>query len=879
MTHSGAERERLAGQDAAAWRRWGPYLSERAWGTVREDYSADGDAWAFFPHDHARSRAYRWNEDGLAGLSDDRQLLCFSLGLWNGVDPILKERAFGLTGPQGNHGEDVKEYWWFVDSTPTHSWMRWRYAYPQRPFPYEDLVEENARRSRHDPEYELLDTGAFDDDRYFDVAVDYAKAAADDICLRVTVTNRGPDAATVHLLPTLWFRDTWTWSPGAPVPSLHAEGEQRIVADHDELGRMVLASDGDPDPLFCDNATNAQRLWGTPGPAYPKDGINDHVLRGASTVNPARTGTKAAFHHRLELAAGEVRVLRLRLAPGTPDAAPDLGAGWERVMAAREAEADAFYGDLSAGATAEEAAVVRAAMAGMLWSKQYYAYRVRTWLTGDPGQPVPPAERWRGRNSRWLSLDAEAVVSMPDPWEYPWFAAWDLAFHCVTLAHVDPAFAKEQLAMVIGAGWMHPTGQVPAYEWDFSAVNPPVHAWAALHVFRRDGGTDTSWLRRVFERLVVNTTWWVARNDPDGDGTFGGGFLGMDNIGPFDRGALPDGYALEQADATGWMALACLSMFEIAAVLSETDPALEDMAVMYFDLFALIARAGETSGLWHEDEGFYFDQLVGPDGARFPVGVRSMSGLVPLFASVSLPRDLLARLPVLRAHVDRFRVDHPDAAAAADVDTEPDRDGRGLLALVDRTRLQRVFETVGDEGRMLSPHGVRALSAEYRGAPYVFHASAEDATEIDYEPAESTTSLFGGNSNWRGPVWAPVNYLLQQALRRYGEAATDLRVAYPAGSGGSATFTQIAGDLADRLIGIYTPDASGRRAVWGGEERFQRDPAWRDALLFFEYFDGDDGTGLGASHQTGWTGLIANLILERIRDRGSSGASTAPPAA
>ena len=879
MAQDEAERARLTGADAADWRRWGPYLSERAWGTVREDYSAAGDAWEFFPHEHARSRAYRWNEDGLAGLSDDKQLLCFSLGLWNGVDPILKERAFGLTGPQGNHGEDVKEYWWFVDSTPTHSWMRWRYVYPQRPFPYEDLVQENARRSRLDPEYELLDTGAFDDDRYFDVTVDYAKASVDDVCLRITVTNRGPETATIHLLPTLWFRDTWSWDPGSPVPALHAVGEERIVAEHVELGRMVLASDGSPTPLVCDNATNTERLWGTPGPAYPKDGINDHVVHGAPTVNPARTGTKAALHHALELAPGEVRVVRLRLAPDLRDAFPDLGSGWERVMTDRAREADAFYDDLTAGATADEAVVVRAAMAGMLWSKQYYAYRVRIWLTGDPGNPAPPPERWKGRNARWQNLDAEAVVSMPDPWEYPWFAAWDLAFHCVTLAHVDPGFAKQQLAMVIGAGWMHPTGQVPAYEWDFSAVNPPVHAWAALHIFRRDGGTDTAWLRQVFERLVVNTTWWVARNDPEGDGTFGGGFLGMDNIGPFDRGTLPEGYTLEQADATGWMALACLSMFEIAAVLSETDPALEDMAVMYFDLFALIARASETSGLWHEDEGFFFDQLVAGDGTRYPVGVRSMSGLVPLFATVGLPPGLLDRLPDLNAHIRRFQIDHPIAAAAADMDTEPDDDERGLLALVDRRRLQRLFATVGDTGRMLSPHGVRALSAEYRDAPYVFHASAEDSTRIDYEPAESTTNLFGGNSNWRGPVWAPVNYLLQQALRRYGEAAPEVRVEYPTGSGRTATFSDVARDLSDRLIGIYLPDASGARPVWGGEARFRDDPAWRDALLFFEYFDGDDGAGLGASHQTGWTGLIANLVLERVRDRGDAGTGGTPSAA
>ncbi|MCU1474122.1 glucosidase [Amnibacterium sp.] len=861
-----AERERLQGADVDAWRRWGPYLSERAWGTVREDYSADGDAWSFFPHDHARSRAYRWNEDGLAGLCDDGQRLCFALALWNGADPILKERAFGLTGPQGNHGEDVKEYWWFVDSTPTHSWMRWRYAYPQRAYPYADLLEESARRGRHDPEYELLDTGVFDEDRYFDVSVDYAKASPDDICLRITVTNRGPEAATVHLLPTLWFRDTWSWRLGVPVPSLTASGSGALVARHEELGTRTLASDGSPEALFCDNATNTERLWGRPGPAYPKDGINDHVVDGAATVNPDRTGTKAALHHVVEIPRGGSHEIRLRL---SPDVAPDLGQDWERTMAARAAEADAFYGGLSTGATADEAHVIRSAMAGMLWSKQYYAYRVRTWLTGDPNQPAPPPERWHGRNRQWQNLDAEAVVSMPDPWEYPWFAAWDLAFHCVTLAHVDPAFAKQQLAMVLGAGWMHPTGQVPAYEWDFGAVNPPVHAWAALHVFRRDGGTDLAWLRQVFERLIVNSTWWVARNDPDGNGTFSGGFLGMDNIGPFDRGAaLPEGVVLEQADATGWMALNCVSMFEIALVLAETDPALEDMALMFFDLFALIARATEGSGLWHDEDGFFYDRLARPDGAGWPIAVRSMSGLVPVFAAVGVRRELLDRLPRLKAHVERFLEDHGDAAEAADIDLEAAGEGHGLLALVDRERLRRIMRVVGGEGEMLSPHGVRAVSAAYRDHPFVLHAGVEDETEVDYEPAESTTGLFGGNSNWRGPVWLPVNYLLQQALRRYGEAAGHTVLCeYPAGSGRSATFTDLAADLSDRLVSLYLPDADGRRAVWGGNPRFSTDPAWRDALLFYEYFNGDDGAGLGASHQTGWTGLIANLLLERIRDR------------
>lgn len=889
----GAEKARLAGPDAAAWRRWGPYLSERSWGTVREDYSADGDAWSFFPHDHARSRTYRWNEDGLAGLSDDQQRLCFALAFWNGADPILKERIFGLTGPQGNHGEDAKEYWWNVDSTPTHSWMRWRYVYPQAPFPYSGLVGVNAARSRQDAEYELLDTGVFDGDRYFDITVDYAKAAPDDLCLLVRITNAGSDPATLHLLPTLWFRDTWSWVPGAPEPVLAAAPASSLLARHTDLPAMQLDSDGSPTPLFCDNATNTQRLWGVQGPAFPKDGINDHVVSGAATVNPALTGTKAALHHVLTVAAGATTEVRLRFAPA-PGGALDLGAGWEAAMAARSAEADEFYAGSCAGATADEAHVLRSAYAGMLWSKQYYAYVVRDWLAGDPGQPVPPPSRLTGRNSRWQTLDIHAVVSMPDTWEYPWFAAWDLAFHCVTLASIDPDFAKAQLAMVLGDGWMHPSGQVPAYEWDFGAVNPPVHAWAALEVFRRDGSTDTAWLRQVFQRLLVNFTWWVTKNDPEGFGVFTGGFLGMDNIGPFDRGTvLPPGYALEQADATGWMALVCLSMLEISAILAADAPAAElpaweDMALMFFEDFTLIARAADDAGLWHPDDGYYYDQLVRDGDARWPVAVRSMSGLVPLFAVVTIAPELLTALPRVRARAERFLADHPAAAAGAEVDmalpipphtTTPagtgpagTAPGVGLLALVDRDRVVRILRRLGDPAELLSPYGVRSVSAAYRGDPYLFHAGIEDDTGIDYEPAESTTPLFGGNSNWRGPVWLPVNYLLVHGLRRYGEALGDaVRVEYPTGSGRWLTLGAVAADLGDRLAGLYLPDAGGQRPVWGGTARFRDDPRWRDGLLFFEYFHGDDGAGLGASHQTGWTGLVADLLLERIRGRGRTG--------
>jgi hypothetical protein len=864
------ERSRLTGPDAAAWRTWGPYLSDRAWGTVREDYSAEGDAWEFFPHDHARSRTYRWNEDGFAGLCDDQQRLCFSLALWNGADPILKERAFGLTGPQGNHGEDVKDYWWFVDSTPTHSWMRWRYAYPQARFPYEDLIATNAARSRTDPEYELLDTGVFDDEKYFDVVVDYAKAAPDDICITIRATNRGPDAAPLHLLPTLWFRDTWTWQPGAEPPSMRLDASGAIAATHPDLGTMVLAGNGSADALFCENATNTQRLFGEPGPAFPKDGINDYVVSGAGTVNPQRVGTKAALHYSFVVEPGATEEIRLRLAPASP-AKPDLAAGWDAVLAERSREADRFYAAVGEGATADEAPILRQAFAGMLWSKQYYSYSVARWLAGDPGEPTPPPERLKGRNSRWQTFDAHGVVSMPDPWEYPWFAAWDLAFHCVTLAHIDPEFAKQQLSMVIGHGWMHPTGMVPAYEWDFGAVNPPVHAWAALRIFHTDGGRDIAWLRQVFERLNVNTTWWISKNDPDGDGAFTGGFLGMDNIGPFDRGEeLPPDATLKQADATGWMALNCLSMLEMAAILSEHEPALEDMALRYFELFSLIARASDSSGIWHADEGFFYDQLERGDEV-WPIGVRSMDGLVPLFAVVTLRAATIARMPDLRARLSQFRLEHPNAAAAADLSLPRDDAGDAILALVDRNRLVRVLRIALDPAEMLSDHGVRSVSAVYRGHPYVFHGGLDDSTTIDYEPAESTTPLFGGNSNWRGPVWMPVNFMLLQALRRYGEALGDeVTVEHPVGSGSELTLAQVADDLASRLAGLYLPDASGARAVWGGEQKFTTDPLWRDSLLFFEYFHGDNGAGLGASHQTGWTGLVANVLLERIQARAAS---------
>jgi hypothetical protein len=842
------------------WRRWGPYLSERAWGTVREDYSADGDAWSFFPHDHARSRAYRWSEDGLGGVCDERQLLCFAFCFWNGRDPILKERIYGLSGHEGNHGEDAKEYWWYLDSTPTHSWMRWRYVYPQEPFPYEQLRAENARRDRGRPEYELLDTGVFDGDRYWDVNVDYAKAAPDDLCIRVRARNAGPEAAALHLLPTLWFRNRWSWDPAVARPRIHERGG-RLVAEDAELGRMTLTGSGSPELLFCDNETNTQRLWRAPGPAYPKDGIGDHVLRGLATVNPEHVGTKAALWYRLDVGAGETAEIRLRLAPDRDE----LARSWAATIGTRAREADDFYESLAPAATPEESLVMRQAFGGMLWSKQFYNYDVDRWLEGDPGQPPPPAARLTGRNARWRHLFNEDVISMPDKWEYPWYAAWDLAFHCITLAHVDPEFAKAQLRLVTREWYMSPNGQLPAYEWNFSDVNPPVHALAALAVYEIDGGRDREWLERIFHKLLLGFTWWANVKDADGDQLFGGGFLGMDNVGPFDRSAaLPAGLDLQQADGTGWMGVYCLSMLEIALVLAKDDPAYEDVAVKFFEHFTLIAEAINDRGLWDEADGFYYDRVRrASDGEAWPVRVRSMTGLIPLCAIAIGRADALAGLSEFRGRVDDFLELRPEYARA--VQLPASGDDVAMLALVGEDRLPRLLERLADESEFLSPYGIRSLSAAYRGRPFEFWHAGEVASSVDYEPAESTTPLFGGNSNWRGPIWFPVNYLIIGALRRFARRlGDDFTVEFPRGSGERCPLHEIVTMLAQRLVAIFMDDA-GRRPVFGAQECFQRDATWRDALLFHEYFDGDTGAGLGASHQTGWTGLVADMIV-RISD-------------
>jgi hypothetical protein len=848
------EKARLA--SAEPWRMWGPYLSERAWGTVREDYSADGSAWESFPHDHARSRAYRWNEDGLAGISDDRQRLCFAFAFWNGRDPFLKERIFGLTGREGNHGEDAKEYWWYADATPTHSWLRWRYVYPQGEFPYRALVDENARRGRNDPEFELLDTGTFDEDRYWDIEVDYAKATPTDICVRVAIRNAGPDSATIDVLPTLWFRNTWSWSPGAQRPEIVGK-PGRLEAAHGTLGRMTLAGEAAAEPLVCDNDTNAARFWGVAGPPYPKDGIGDHVVSGAATVNPSGKGTKAALHYRLTMAPGENREIRLRLSEGVAD----LGRDWEETHRLRSLEADEFFRDLAPTADPREAAVMRQALAGMLWSKQYYHYDVERWLEGDPGQPAPPPDRWTGRNSGWLHLDNSSVISMPDKWEYPWYAAWDLAFHCVALSHVDAGFAKDQLILLLREWYQHPNGQLPAYEWNFSDVNPPVHAWAALRVFEVDGSWDYDFLERVMQKLLLNFTWWVNRKDSNGSNIFEGGFLGLDNIGPIDRSQVPDGGRLEQSDGTAWMAFFCLEMLEMAFVLAEHDQTYEDLATKFFEHFALIAEAMNEKGLWNEQDGFYYDLLSLPGRLPQPLRVRSAVGLIPLCSATTLGRATMDRLP---AFTERFCwfLDHRPKynRVIGNVHVLGQDEGR-LFSIVTPERLRRILERMLDESEFLSPFGLRALSRTHRDHPFSVDIGGRVAT-VDYEPAESTTPLFGGNSNWRGPVWFPFNYLVIEALRRYARYfGDDFRIECPTGSGRRMNLCEVADELSRRLRSIFLDDDAGRRPAFGGVERFQADPFWHDRLLFYEYFNGDDGAGLGASHQTGWTGLVADLVI------------------
>ena len=871
------ERLREAESRAAHWRRWGPYLSERQWSTVREDYSPAGDAWDYFPHEHARSRAYRWGEDGLLGISDNHQRLCFAIALWNGRDPILKERLFGLTGAEGNHGEDVKEYYFYLDSTPTHSYLKGLYKYPQAAFPYTALIEENRRRSRLDPEYELVDTGVLDEDRYFDVLVEYAKAGTDDILIRVRVTNRGPAPAPLHLVPTLWFRNTWSWQAGAKRPLLRAgrggPGRVAVEAQHETLGTRWLHAEGAPELLFTDNDTNGHRLWGEPGPGpFVKDGINDYVVAGRlDAVNPAREGTKVGLHVRRELAPGETVTLRLRLAD-TSMTTP-FGAAFERAFAARIREADEFYATvIPADLSPDAALVMRQAFAGLLWSKQFYHYDVRRWLAGDPAFPAPPPVREAGRNHEWPHLYNEDVISMPDKWEYPWYAAWDLAFHTIPLALVDPDFAKSQLVLFLREWYMHPNGQLPAYEWNFSDVNPPVHAWAAWRVYKIEkrlrGQSDRAFLEKVFHKLLLNFTWWVNRKDAEGNNVFQGGFLGLDNIGVFDRSApLPTGGHIEQSDGTSWMGMYCLNMLAIALELAGEDPAYEDVASKFFEHFVYIAHAMHHMGarglsLWDEQDGFYYDVLHTASSGPIPLRVRSMVGLIPLFAVETLEPEVVDRLPGFKRRMQWFLDNRPELADHVIEVQRLDGKIRRLLSIVTQPQLPRVLGYMLDEREFLSPYGIRALSRVHHEHPYVLQVHGVDHV-VDYEPAESTTNLFGGNSNWRGPIWFPVNYLLIESLQKFHWFLGDgLKVACPTGSQERLNLWEVAADVSRRLTRIFRLGPDGRRPVLGSVEKFQRDPHWRDLVPFHEYFHGETGAGLGASHQTGWTGLVAKLLQQ-----------------
>ncbi|MEU2793308.1 glucosidase [Streptomyces sp. NPDC007100] len=865
--------ERVAPDDDRQ-RLWGPYLSERQWGTVREDYSAGGDAWSYFPHDHARSRAYRWGEDGLGGLSDEKQRLCFALALWNGRDPILKERAFGLTNGEGNHGEDVKEYYFYLDSTPSHSYMRYLYKYPQAEFPYHDLVATNQARGRQEFEYELLDTGIFDDDRYFDVTVEYAKAEDDDVLIRITVANRGPGEATAHVLPTLWFRNTWSWREGTAKPRLaRAEGPHgtaTVRAIHAELGSYDLRCSGEVPLLFTENETNNERLFGTPSPSpYVKDGIGRAVVDGEKeAVNPAGEGTKAAAHYTLTLPAGGEETLRLRLAPtGSPLA---LTGGFDTVFQERIAEADAFYRELTPpGAGEDEARVLRQALAGMLWSKQYYGFDLETWLSEhglDPWSLPRPGIR----NREWFHMVSDDVISMPDKWEYPWFAAWDLAFHTVALSAVDTRFAKQQLELLLQGSYLHPNGQVPAYEWNFGDVNPPVHAWAAYFVHlmeeRTTGRADPAFLERTFQKLLTNFTWWVNRKDPEGRNVFQGGFLGLDNIGVFDRSApLPTGGVLEQADGTAWMALYCQSMLQIALELVEHRPAYEELVLKFVEHYLWIAgsmdRVGDLDdGLWDEEDGFYYDVLRLPGGEAVRLKVRSMVGLLPLCASTVFRPRQLERITGLGERLQRFADRHPSLSVTLASAQAGEAGGARLLSVLDGKKLLRVLGHLLSEDEFLSPYGIRSLSRHHAEHPYTFWVHGEEY-RVSYLPAESDSGMFGGNSNWRGPVWFPMNALVIRALLNlYGFYGDGLTVECPTGSGVRMTLYEVAGEISSRLTRLFLRGEDGRRPVYGGQDKFRDDPHWRDLILFHEYFHGDNGAGIGAAHQTGWTGLVATLM-------------------
>jgi hypothetical protein len=873
-----------ARKDAVPWRRWGPYLSERQWGTVREDYSESGNAWDYFTHDQARSRAYRWGEDGLAGFSDDKQRLCFALALWNGRDPILKERLFGLTNSEGNHGEDVKEYYFYLDSTPTHSYMKYLYKYPQAAYPYDELVQTNRTRTRDEQEYELLDTGVFDQNRYFDVFVEYAKASPEDVLIAVTAHNRAKEAASLHVLPTLWFRNTWHHASGEGKPSLgqaiEPKGMAVITAEHPELGWRYLWCEGDPSLLFTENDTNTERLFNQPNASpYVKDGINEYVVNGRQqAVNPMRTGTKAAAHYRLTIPGGESKVIRLRLTTLAPPeetstaAKAPFGKAFEGVMNERRREADDFYASITPPSGGEDAArVMRQAFAGMLWSKQYYYFDLDQWLKEHETNAAEAAKALHVRNHQWLHMVNDDVISMPDKWEYPWYAAWDLAFHTVALAIVDIDFAKRQLELMLREVYLHPNGQIPAYEWNFGDVNPPVHAWATMFVYslekQRRGEGDIAFLQHAFQKLLLNFTWWVNRKDPSGRNVFEGGFLGLDNIGVFDRSApLPTGGSMEQADGTAWMALFSQNMLQITLELASHDPVYEGMIGKFVEHFFRIASSMDRVGdhqdeMWDEEDGFFYDLLRLPDGNAMRLKVRSLVGLLPLCATTIIPDECVVRFPEATAHARRFLSRN---AHLIETIAPPDKHGvkdRRLFAILDETKLRRVLTRMLDESRFLSPYGIRSLSRHHLDHPFVFQVHGE-AYRVQYLPAESNTGMFGGNSNWRGPIWMPINVLIIRALLMfhlfYGD---EFKIECPTGSGKQMNLFEVARELANRLTAIFLRNAEGRRPVYGGSSKFQTDPHWRDHVLFYEYFHGDNGAGLGASHQTGWTGLAGALIF------------------
>ncbi|MFB2769945.1 glucosidase [Pelatocladus sp. BLCC-F211] len=879
MTSPTQEEIRLeaARNHQAKWRKWGPYLSDRQWGTVREDYSPNGTAWDYFTHDQARSRAYRWGEDGIAGISDDHQRLCFAVTLWNGEDPILKERFFGLTGSEGNHGEDVKEYYFYLDNTPTHSYMKMLYKYPQKAFPYSQLIAENRNRSRQEPEFELLDTGIFDENRYFDVFVEYAKNSDEDILIQIQVINRGSELKTLHLLPTLWFRNTWSWNQEETKPKLQetnlGNSLNVIEAFHQSLGRRWMYCEQETEFLFTENETNSEKLFGVPNTyAYVKDGINDYIVYARKeAVNPEKIGTKAAVHYLLTINPGETKIIRLRLS-NTANLNEPFSQEFDEIFTKRQQEADEFYQRLTPFSLSEDMLQVqRQAFAGMLWTKQFYYYDVEKWLKGDSATLTPPTERKYGRNREWFHLNNEDIISMPDKWEYPWFAAWDLAFHCIPLAMLDPDFAKNQLDVLTREWYMHPNGQIPAYEWQFSDVNPPVHAWATWRVYKIEqkmyGRTDRQFLERVFQKLLLNFTWWVNRKDAEGNNVFQGGFLGLDNIGVFDRSAsLPTGGHIDQSDGTSWMGMYCLNMLAIALELAITNPVYEDIATKFFEHFLYIADAmnhigKEKTNLWNQEDGFYYDILHLPD-RQITLKVRSMVGLIPLFAIETIDPEILNLLPGFKQRLEWFIKNRPDLRQNVACMETKGIGARRLLAIVSRDKLRQILQKMLDETEFFGDYGIRAVSRFHADHPYIFDVNGSQF-RVDYEPAESSSGLFGGNSNWRGPVWFPVNFLLIESLQKfYYYLGDDFKVECPTGSGQMLTLWEVASELSQRLIRIFLRNSSGQRPVYGGTEKFQTDPHWRDLILFYEYFHGDNGAGIGANHQTGWTGLVAKLIQQ-----------------